>query len=842
MKRLLIGSASIVALISLSGCGGGGGGQVKSSGSAAPIPVPAPEPAPAVSTPIVAPTADPAPAPVVAPAPVATPTPVITPDPVVTPVVAPTVTAPVVTPVPIATPDPAPTATAEPTPVAVTTPAAPPVTAPVTTPVTTPTTTPPVTAPISYANPVAPPAGYVITPAAKQPVRSANDTPEYRANFVASELVNGLYALDSKHSGQGVVVAVTDDGAVNVKGELDGRISSLSKDFGYVTSGGIRTKRNSLGDEQSDHGTAVTNIIGAAANGVGSVGYAPNATIAILRISDWNADTKTETLTHVIEAMDYAGKQAIKVVNSSLGFNGSLSWGAAVSKYALTGGLVVKSAGNTGEASPIDSVAVTDANRQAILFVGALRPLVNMYQMESYSNLAGTMMERYVVAPGRNVTTDVNGASTTFAGTSSAAPVVTGLVADILSKWPQLSGQQAGNIVINTAKDIGDPGVDAVYGHGLVDFNAALAPVNPTLSNGATQTSLGTSTMTVPDALGSAAIQTALSDVTVLDQYGRDYRGSVAALVVKPQLTDPHRMARRMHQMGNQVGIDYAGFSGGLSFADYRIATAPDAVQSQAIAGSFGYTSDGFGIRAAWNAADSLQSDVMGLAPFADGVLAYVPQADSSVAIDRVIGHGRLGLTMAFGRRAGSDARAATLAWTAGRTALRVSLIDEQGTIMGVPTGAGALRLGRGARTMMVEAHRTVDLARSWQLEGYGSVGMTRLKIDTASLVTGATPLIGSRFGVQATRRLFGGQWSLGIAQPLKIEAGAARLTYASGYDLASQSLVFGNARASLAGARRLQLTTGFAAGGARSSLRVGMMRDLNDGSVSALGGWTLRM
>ncbi|WP_277970227.1 hypothetical protein [Sphingomonas echinoides] len=125
----------------------------------------------------------------------------------------------------------------------------------------------------------------------------------------------------------------------------------------------------------------------------------------------------------------------------------------------------------------------------------------------------------------------------------------------------------------------------------------------------------------------------------------------------------------------------------------------------------------------------------------------------------------------------------------------------------------------------------------NWTLEGYGSLGVTRLKIDAASLVTGATPILGTRIGVQATGMVPGGTLTLGIAQPLAIEAGAAELTLGSGYDLANRSLTYGVTRASLAGPRRVQLTAGYVSRTAMP-LRLGVLHDVSDGSVAALVGW----
>lgn len=683
-----------------------------------------------------------------------------------------------------------------------------------------------------------PPPGYVITPSDRQPIRSVNDTPEFRRNYGANEFMNALYALDSGHTGQGVTVAVVDDGVMNVNGELDGRIDqTLSRDFGYIVAAdGTRTKRNELGSMASDHGTAVANVIAARVNGGGAVGYAPSATIVALRVADWDEKTQDEILWHTDEAIRYAADKGIKIVSSSL-VGGSASWTAATERLAATGGLLVNSTGNYGAADPHNSQWITVGNRNAVLFVGALSPALNAYEIEAYSNRAGSMKDRTVVAVGANVTTLVDGTVGVFSGTSSAAPVVAGLAADILSKWPQLSGQQAGDVILKTAKDIGAPGPDEVFGMGLVDFKAALSPVNPTLSNGSTQTSVAKSVMMVPGAVGTAAIQTALSHVTVLDVYGRDFAGSVAALVVQPQVMADRRIERRVEQMGRQASLSLGGFSGTMGFTSTRFGPGQDQVRAEATAGTVGYTDGTTGVHAAWNGADMLQADVMGLAPFADGVLAYAPQAATSLGVDRAVGGGRLRLTMAAGRASGSAAQAMTLGWSRGGLDLRASYIDEDGTLMGMPTGSGALRLGRGARTVMVEVHHRLGVTDGWALEGYGSLGITRLKIDAASLVTAATPILGSRIGVQASGAVPGGLLTLGIAQPLAIEAGAAELTLGTGYDLASRSVLYGVTRASLAGQRRVQITAGYVTRTAMP-LRLGVMHDVTDGSVAALVGW----
>lgn len=658
--------------------------------------------------------------------------------------------------------------------------------------------------------------------------------------------MNALFALDSGFTGQGVTVGIIDDGAVNVNGELDGRISDLSRDFGYETRNGVRTKRNSIGDEMSEHGTPIANIIAGNRNNSGPMGFAPDARLAILRVDEVNYDTKESTMSHSIAALNYAGEQKIKVVNRSMSqATGPYdAFSSALTRFGQSGGLVVNSAGNNGGANPNDAPAVNDFNRNSIIFVGALVGTTQRYELAAYSNKAGTMKDRFVVAVGENITTNVSGNVAGFLGTSSAAPVVTALAATILSKWPQLTGQQAGDVILTTAKDIGAPGVDEVFGRGVVDFQAALAPVNPRLSNGVTSAAIQNSVMALPPQMSVSDIRNALSDVTVLDDFGRNYNGSVSEMVLQPATAQrSHWLRRRVAQMndGGVTGVSFGGLNASFGYATYQFGPNQADVNSVVTAGDVSFVSGKFGFRAGWNAQDSLQSDIMGLAPFADGILAYAPQAGNSFGVDRYIGRSKVGLTLSTGSFGEMRATAVTAGWSNGSTDVRLSYIDETGSVMGTPTGNGALRLGEGAQTVMIEGHHTFKLGGDWDLEAYGSVGLTRLKIDRASLVTGATDILGSRLGIQASGPAFGGMLSFGVAQPLNVERGTAQLTVGTGYDLDTRSLTFGQRNADLSGERSLQITAGFAKSNARSSFRIGFMQDVTRGETSALAGWSMR-
>ena len=695
-----------------------------------------------------------------------------------------------------------------------------------------------------------PPPGYVITPENQQPVRSSQDDTEYHQNYVSFEYVNELYALDHGWTGQGVNVAVLDDGVKEVS-ELHGKISSLSRDFGTVTQNGVTTQRNVIGDNYSDHGTMVAGVIAAANNGVGVQGMAPGAQIVALRISATNLDATNpsdqETLgVGFTQAVDYAGSLGIKVINASVAKldaqTPSPGWSQAVANYQKTGGLFVNAAGNESAANAVGYLDLNSSNAQSWLFVVALEGTQTSYQLASYSNQCGsTAMNNCVAAMGTNATQAVDGSYVWFSGTSSATPQVSGLAALILSKWPQLTGIQAGQIIVNTARDIGAPGVDPVFGHGLIDVQAALSPVNPTLSNGVAQTSAGSSVMVVPGPVGVAGIRnTALKQITVLDAYGRDFRGDLSGRVVQPG-SDRAWLDRRMQVQVNagSASIDTPTLQAQAGYTQLRAGPGADEVGTMLTNASVAARSGKAWFTASLNSSDSVADEFMGLAPSSDAVFAYSAVANLAIGARYPLAGALLGLEAVGGRASYGSANGAVASWRGKGTVLKAGVLDEQGTVFGTPTGSGALRFGDGARTLFLEAAQDVVLGR-WRLGSYASIGATRLKIAEDMLLTHADVMLTNRFGMTASRAGMGGRISLGLVQPLTVIAGKGTYTVGSSYDLASRSLLFDNRRVNFSGHVNPLLTFGYERGGPRSQLRLGLAGTLGAGDVRALGSWRL--
>lgn len=214
----------------------------------------------------------------------------------------------------------------------------------------------------------------------------------------------------------------------------------------------VRGTTNPFDETSGGHGTTITQIINA---------YKPVEDMVALKVVgssfEFNPALSEAALAAAVEMED------VKVVDMSN--RNPISLGAL--QAAADGGrALVINAGNRAGARP-DGLAefVPLLNGNAII-VGAVDP---DNSLAPYSNRAGDLAEFYVVAPGFNQFSETQ-------GTSFAKPHVSGLAALLLWTFPNLSPADALKIIMETADDLGEAGVDAVYGHGLINVQKALDP------------------------------------------------------------------------------------------------------------------------------------------------------------------------------------------------------------------------------------------------------------------------------------------------------------------------------------------------------------------------------
>lgn len=691
-------------------------------------------------------------------------------------------------------------------------------------------------------------------PSAQQPRRSSQDDAEYRVNYLSFEYVNALYALDNGWTGQGVKVAVIDDG-VKAVSEMDGQISGLSRDFGTVTQNGTTRQRDTIGDDYSEHGTMVAGVLAARNDGSGVQGIAPDVEVVALRVSNTDLDTSddeervTIDTSAVREALDYAGSNGIKVANVSLAKVDtelrSPAWSAMVARYQATGGLFVNSAGNESLDHVAGYLDLDASNDRSWLFVVAADNNGTSYQLTDYSNQCGaSAMYRCVTAMGTNATQAVDGSYVWFSGTSAAAPQVSGLAALILSKWQQLTGIEAGEVIIATARDIGEAGVDPVFGNGLIDVEAALSPVDPTLSNGVAQSSAAGAVLVAPAPVAASAIaREALSEVTVLDAYGRDFSGNLSGTVARP-LADGTAIERRMRFMAEAGQAHFAtpDVAASAGFTRLRVGPGEGEWRTVMTSGELAWRAGRSWFSASLNSLDDVSASFMGLAPVSDAKQAYAPQARFSLGVRHPGLGGTIGIEALAGGSFGASASGVLATWRKHATTIKFGVVDERDAVFGTATGAGALRFGDGARSLFVEAAQDVSLGRNWSLSGYASLGSTRLRLASDMLLTDADSLVTTRFGITASRALLGGVVRVGMAQPLVVIDGSGTWTVGSGYDLASRSLLYSQRRVDLSGRLAPLVTVGFERGGPRSQTAFALASSADASDTRVLLRWRLAL
>ena len=140
-----------------------------------------------------------------------------------------------------------------------------------------------------------------------------------------------------------------------------------------------------------------------------------------------------------------------------------------------------------------------------------------------YSNACGVTKDYCITAPGTIKTPRPNSRfNDVNVGTSFAAPIVSSAIAVIREAWPYLDASQITDILFTTAADLGDPGVDETYGHGMLDIEAATRPVGE-LSIAISDNVIQPMQIATVSPEIAHAIKSASPTVASFDAYGRAF-------------------------------------------------------------------------------------------------------------------------------------------------------------------------------------------------------------------------------------------------------------------------------------------------------------------------------
>lgn len=184
--------------------------------------------------------------------------------------------------------------------------------------------------------------------------------------------------------------------------------------------------------------------------------------------------------------------------------------------------IFVIAAGNSGmtESSALSALPIAVDELQGH-FINVVSYDTTTKTLANYSNQCGITQEYCIAAPGSALSTDAY-EYLTVSGTSFAAPVVSGAIAILQEKFPYLKSNQITEILLRTATDLGDTGVDNVYGWGLLNLDQATKPVGDlsvAVSGKIIQRNV---TANVTPAM-AAAITKSDATMAMFDEYGRAY-------------------------------------------------------------------------------------------------------------------------------------------------------------------------------------------------------------------------------------------------------------------------------------------------------------------------------
>ncbi|RWN35163.1 MAG: peptidase S8 [Mesorhizobium sp.] len=264
----------------------------------------------------------------------------------------------------------------------------------------------------------------------------------------AAGIVNYAFdriALDAKQaSGENVRIAVIDTGIDDTNPALSGVIAGQ---FDAMPDVPI---------EKRDHGTSIDGLIA----GVGVLeGMAPGAKIYHARAFEGGKST----MDVILSALDWAAEQDVRIINMSFVGPKNDLLGVACRNARALGMVLVAAAGNNGPKAPYGYPAAFDGVI-AVTATDAKDGLMPQANRGAYV---------FISAPGVEMVAPSGGGSDVVTGTSFAAAIVSGAIANLIHAAPDRSADDIEKALAATARDLGPKGRDDDFGYGLLDIKAA---------------------------------------------------------------------------------------------------------------------------------------------------------------------------------------------------------------------------------------------------------------------------------------------------------------------------------------------------------------------------------
>jgi subtilisin family serine protease len=253
-------------------------------------------------------------------------------------------------------------------------------------------------------------------------------------------------------NGANVTIAVIDSGIDVKHPEL---ANSIADSF------------DALGSKEGPHvhGTGVAGAIVAHARLMGS---APAARILAIRAFGKVSSGAESTSFVILRGMDYAAAHGAQIVNMSFAGPKDALIERGIAALAGKGIVMVAAAGNAGAKSP-PLYPAANANVIAISATDAQDRLFTASNRGGHIAVAAPGVDLFLPAPEEKYQIT--------SGTSFSAAYVSGLAGLMLERNPALKPEELRTILMKTARDLGSPGRDDLFGAGEADAFAAVSAV-----------------------------------------------------------------------------------------------------------------------------------------------------------------------------------------------------------------------------------------------------------------------------------------------------------------------------------------------------------------------------
>jgi len=667
------------------------------------------------------------------------------------------------------------------------------------------------------------------------------ESAEYRSQRGAL-LTGASEAYARGITGRGVKVVVVDTKVAEGVSELQGQIAP----------GGFDLASDPRTATKFDHGTFVAGVIAARRDGRGFHGIAPGA--QVIPVSIFNADSAFSMAGGYFGGLSRINETAVaagaRVINNSWGADSDgtvrvhSAFGPLLPSYrkAIQHGVVsVWAAGNDGMAEPSPQALAPLAWPEleaGWLVAVALDPDTGL--KADFSNGCGAARNWCMAAPGKLITGQTaDGKYYLAGGTSFAAPILSGALALLFETWPELTADQARQILFMTADDLGDPGTDGVYGRGGLNIARAFTPLGPPVVAGTDAPVQQTAA--IPSGAIGGAMESGLSGAVlgVRDSFARDFAMPAAGLLSIDADARAERLAHGVRDLAGVWSGHLAGPVEGPGVARVFFATDRDgAPVAETGVGVSMYTGGGVLTLAQADGArgitdlPGLQSD-MGAIPFAANAHPYFDMLGEGPAASwRAPLRGRWSWTATGSASTGAQggsAVSAGIGWTGAAASVDVGIgtVVETGGFMGGPM-RGAF--GGGGRTTFLSAAGRIGLTPRLSVAAEAHLGHSRWDGSPTSLMPSADATT-TAFGLgMALEDVAGGRLTAAVRQPLRAEGG--RLAFSLPGPAGRQSLI---ADAEPDG-RQIDLALGWTRVGMRSDLSLGIVQRFDAGHRAGEG------